>query len=67
MKLNQSIINEYNEFGVVVIRNVLSSYWLEQLSVGIDKNFKNPSKYNAFMKKKIIKKFSLMIIAIGNE
>ena len=42
MKLNQSIINDYNEFGVVVIRDVLSSYWLEQLSIGIDKNFNNP-------------------------
>ena len=52
MKLNKSIIKEYKEFGVVVIRNVLSSYWLEQLSIGIDKNFENPSKYKCVYERK---------------
>ena len=34
-------IDQYNKNGVAVIRNVISSYWLKKLSIGIEKNFKN--------------------------
>ena len=51
MKLKQSIIDEYNEYGVVLLRNAISSYWLEQLSIGVEKNFKNPSKYKCVYEK----------------
>ena len=52
MNLDQSIINEYNDNGVVVIRKVISSTWLKKLSIGIEKNFKNPSKYKCVYEQK---------------
>ena len=52
MNIDQSIIENYNNYGVVVIRNVISSYWLKQLSIGIEKNFKDPSKYKCIYEQK---------------
>ena len=52
MKLHQPIIDDYTKNGVVIIRNIVSSYWLEQLSIGMEKNFKNPSKYKCVYEKK---------------
>ena len=52
MNLDQSIIDEYSENGVVVIRNVISSAWLEKLSAGIEKNFKNPSEHKCVYEQK---------------
>ena len=52
MILDKSLINEYQDNGVVLLRNVISSNWLEQLAVGIEKNFKNPSKYKCVYEQK---------------
>ena len=45
MILNQTSINEYQVNGVVVLRNIITSHWLEKLAVGVKRNFENPSKY----------------------
>lgn len=52
MNINKKTINEFNNSGVVVLRNVVTSYWLKQLEIGIEKNFKNPSKYKCVYEKK---------------
>ena len=52
MNIDQSIIEDYNNYGVVVIRSIISSYWLKQLSIGIEKNFKDPSKYKCIYEQK---------------
>ena len=45
MSIEQTIIDDYKKFGAVLIKNVISKNWIEKLSKGIEKNFKNPSKY----------------------
>ena len=45
MSVDQTIIDDYKKFGAVLIKNVISKNWIEKLSKGIEKNFKNPSKY----------------------
>ena len=67
MIIDQELVNDYKKHGAVLIRNVISNDWLEKLAQGIEKNFQNPSKYNVFMKKKMVKKFFMMIIVIGKE
>ena len=52
MNLDQTLIKEYQDCGVVVIRNIISAFWLEKLSIGIEKNFKNPSKYKCVYEQK---------------
>ena len=52
MDLNQNIIDEYAKYGVVIIRNVISLNWLKQLSIGVKKNFNNPSKYKCVYEQK---------------
>ena len=51
MNLEQSLIDQYNKNGVAIIRNAISLYWLKKLSIGIEKNFKNPSKYKCIYEK----------------
>ena len=51
MNLNQVIIDEYVKYGVVIIRNAISLNWLKKLSIGVEKNFKNPSKYKCVYEK----------------
>ena len=36
MNLDQTLIKEYQDCGVVVIRNIISAFWLEKLSIGIE-------------------------------
>ena len=67
MKLDQSIIENYNKYGVVIIRKIISSQWLEQLAIGIEKNFKIQADINAYTREKEIKSFFLMIIVIGKK
>ena len=45
MSVDQTIIDDYKKFGAVLIKNVISKNWIDKLSKGIEKNFKNPSKY----------------------
>ena len=44
--------NEFSKFGVTVLRNIISEYWLKQIKIGIEKNFKNPSIYKCVYEKK---------------
>ena len=43
--INKNIIKDYNNNGVVVLRNIVSKKWITILKRGLKKNFKNPSKY----------------------
>jgi len=52
MILNITSINEYQNSGVVVLRNIITNHWLEKLTSGIKKNFGNPSKYKCVYEKK---------------
>ena len=45
MIIDKNEISQYLDDGVVVLRNVITKYWINELSIGIEKNFKNPSKY----------------------
>ena len=45
MLVNEETVNDYKKQGVALLRNVISSDWLERLAKGIEKNFLNPSKY----------------------
>ena len=65
--LSKNLISEYHNNGVVVLRNIISPYWIEQLSIGIKKNFENPSQYKCVYEKKILRNYSLMITVIGKE
>ena len=54
-KFNSNIkekqIFDYNENGVTILRKIISKQWLNNLSIGIEKNFKNPSKYKCVYEK----------------
>ena len=39
MFVNEEIVNDYKKQGVALLRNVISSDWLEKLAKGIEKNF----------------------------
>ena len=51
MLLSDKIVKSYQENGVVLLKNIINNYWLEELSKGIIKNFKNPSKYKCVYEK----------------
>ena len=51
MNIHDSLISDYCNYGVTVLRNVISPYWIENLSIGIKKNFKNPSQYKCVYEK----------------
>ena len=52
MNIDNRIMDEYSDYGVVIIRNAITPYWLKKLIIGIEKNFKNPSKYKCVYEKK---------------
>ena len=35
-----------------MLRNIITRNWINELSIGIEKNFKNPSKYKCVYEKK---------------
>ena len=43
--ISEDIISKYKEDGVVILKNVIDDKWIETLRRGVEKNFKNPSKY----------------------
>ena len=43
--INNSKIREYNENGVILLRNIISTKWINILKRGLKKNFEKPSKY----------------------
>ena len=45
MLLDESVIDNYQYFGVTVLRNIISINWIKKLQIGVIKNFQNPSKY----------------------
>ena len=52
MQIDRERVKLYQDQGVVVIKNIISKYWIEKLRLGINKNFKNPSKYKCVYEKK---------------
>ncbi len=45
MMIDKKIINDFENDGVVLLKNIINLSWIEKLKIGIEKNFKNPSKY----------------------
>ena len=43
--------SDFLKNGVIVLRQVISKFWLDKLESGIIKNFKNPSKYKCVYEK----------------
>ena len=67
MRLKKKLINQYQNNGVVILKNIIEPNWLKKLSIGINKNFKNPSKYKCVYEKKNNKEYFMMIIVTGKE
>ena len=51
MLLKKSIIDDYQNNGVTILRNIVSDKWIEKIKIGVKKNFKNPSKYKCVYEK----------------
>ena len=49
--LKKSIIDNYKNNGVVVLRNVINKRWINVLKRGLKINFQNPSKYKCIYEK----------------
>ena len=49
--IKSSKIREYNDNGVVVLRNIISKKWINILKIGLKKNFEKPSKYKCVYEK----------------
>ena len=49
--ISNSKINEYNENGVIVLRNIINKKWINKLKKGLKKNFEKPSKYKCVYEK----------------
>ena len=49
--ITKNIIQDYNKNGVVVLRNVVQSKWINILKRGLKKNFQKPSKYKCVYEK----------------
>ena len=43
--LNKNIVEEYQKNGVVFLKNIIDKTWIKELKIGVEKNFKNPSKF----------------------
>ena len=52
MNLDSIIIDKYQFEGVVVLRKIISNYWINKLQLGVKKNFEKPSKYKCVYEKK---------------
>ena len=50
--ISEDIISKYKEDGVVILKNVIEDKWIETLRSGVEKNFKNPSKYKCIYEEK---------------
>ena len=55
MLLIKSAINDYQNYGVAILRNIIPNEWIKKLQIGVIKNFKNPSKYKCVYEKNIEK------------
>ena len=43
--IDRNISNEFQENGVVLLKQVIDLEWIDELKKGIEHNFANPSKY----------------------
>jgi len=55
MILDNKIIDEYQNLGVTILRNIIEDNWIKKLQIGILKNFKKPSKYKCVYEKNLKK------------
>ncbi|MBX2824637.1 MAG: phytanoyl-CoA dioxygenase family protein [Gammaproteobacteria bacterium] len=44
--LDEQTIAEFDQHGVICLRQLFDTCWLERLAIGVDKNFQNPGPYN---------------------
>tara|TARA_Y100001970_G_C14147157_1_gene810534 strand:+ start:273 stop:1070 length:798 start_codon:yes stop_codon:yes gene_type:complete len=51
MNINKTSIRTFQNDGVVLLKNIISSEWIEKLKLGLKKNFKNPSIYKCVYEK----------------
>ena len=51
MLISNSIIDDYQKFGVTILRNIISHNWVQKLQLGVKKNFQNPSKFKCVYEK----------------
>ena len=52
MLIEQDTVNLYQDQGVVIVRNIISTYWIKKLQQGVNKNVENPSQYKCVYEKK---------------
>ena len=52
MNIDSISINKYQSDGVIVLRKIISNYWIKKLQIGVKKNFDKPSKYKCVYEKK---------------
>ena len=67
MHIDSNIIEDYNQNGVVILKNIISSLWIDKLRTGIEKNLIIQVNINVYMNKMIKKNYFMMIIVIGKE
>ena len=48
--ITPELVKRFNEDGAVVVRGVFSSYWVEVVQRGIQRNLQEPSKYAEWLK-----------------
>ena len=49
--IEDNIIENYQNNGVVLLKNIIDLDWIKELQVGVTKNFENPSKYKCVYEK----------------
>ena len=50
--IKKQIIENYQNNGAVLLKNIIDLKWIKELQVGVKKNFENPSKYKCVYEKK---------------
>ena len=60
MLLIESAIDDYQNYGVTVLRNIISIGWIKKLQIGVIKNFQNPSKYKCVYEKNFEKEINFL-------
>ena len=65
--IEKNISNEFQNNGVVLLKRIIDQKWIEELKRVLSIILKTQVNINVFMKKKIIKRYFMMIIVIGKE
>jgi len=50
--IEDKIIENYQNNGAALLKNIIDLKWIKKLQVGVEKNFENPSKYKCVYEKK---------------